>query len=258
LVVQPLLQRYETRATMFLTTGYVHSGKEFWWDEVERLLLSGIHVPDTIELHAESRALKLDIGGRSETSLESGTDARAWTVDDNPAPSRRHEAYRQACAFLRPLTPQSRERVLEDFRSSLQTSVVTRPSHRPMTETEVSQLADNPLVEVGAHTEHHPDLSTLTPSEQSAEIGESKRHLERIVNRRVESFSYPYGVTSSYSPATVKIVQDLGFKRACSNFPGRTSRWSSPFELPRFLVRDWDGDEFTDRLGQWSHGRYDD
>ncbi len=33
-----LLERFDTPATFFISTGYVGSGREFWWDELERIL----------------------------------------------------------------------------------------------------------------------------------------------------------------------------------------------------------------------------
>src|SRR5262245_38128283 len=36
---KPLLERYGIPATVFVTTGYVGSTREFWWDELERVLL---------------------------------------------------------------------------------------------------------------------------------------------------------------------------------------------------------------------------
>src|SRR5262245_19306871 len=36
---KPLLERYDAPATVFVTSGYVGQDREFWWDELERLLL---------------------------------------------------------------------------------------------------------------------------------------------------------------------------------------------------------------------------
>ncbi len=36
----PLLRRYDTPATFFITTGYIGDSREFWWDELERIVPS--------------------------------------------------------------------------------------------------------------------------------------------------------------------------------------------------------------------------
>ena len=43
---KPLLERYDIPATVFVTTGYIGSEREFWWDELERLLLQPGTVPE--------------------------------------------------------------------------------------------------------------------------------------------------------------------------------------------------------------------
>src|SRR5688500_3972480 len=53
---KPLLEKYEIPATVFICTGYM--GKEFWWDELERLVISS---------QADPRALYLQLGGAQFT-----------------------------------------------------------------------------------------------------------------------------------------------------------------------------------------------
>ncbi len=38
-IAKPLLERHDVPATVFLTTGYLGGQREFWWDELDRLLL---------------------------------------------------------------------------------------------------------------------------------------------------------------------------------------------------------------------------
>jgi peptidoglycan/xylan/chitin deacetylase (PgdA/CDA1 family) len=115
----------------------------------------------------------------------------------------------------------------------------------------VQKLAADGLVEVGAHTMTHPVLSELSVNSQYVEIAESKRKLEEVLGQAVTSFSYPFGGQSDYNAATMKLVKKVGFSCACSNFPGYVRWGSDPYQLPRYLVRDWDGDEFQEQLMSW-------
>ena len=106
----------------------------------------------------------------------------------------------------------------------------------------------NDLIELGAHTVNHPYLSSLSTEEQRMEILKSKKTIEEQINKPVASFAYPYGTRQSYTSETVSLLKELKFANACSNFRGRIGSRTDLFQLPRFLVRNWDGDEFLQRL----------
>ena len=113
---------------------------------------------------------------------------------------------------------------------------------------EVFRLAEGGLIEVGAHTVTHPVLSALPAARQHPEIHNSKSQLENILRRPVNSFAYPYGGRSDYTRETISLVRQAGFTCACSNYSDVVRRGSDLFPLPRVLVRDWDGEEFAQRL----------
>jgi peptidoglycan/xylan/chitin deacetylase (PgdA/CDA1 family) len=87
--------------------------------------------------------------------------------------------------------------------------------------------------------------------EQQEEIQKSKHCLENILGRPVTTFAYPYGGRSHYTAETVAAVREAGFDTACSNFEGAVRRGADMWQLPRFLVRDCDGDEFSRRFNEW-------
>src|SRR5687768_2861278 len=122
---------------------------------------------------------------------------------------------------------------------------------RAFSPAELIELDRGGLVEVGSHTVTHPVLSALPADAQRTEIERSKADLEEMLAHPVTSFAYPFGTRSDYSEETVALVRGAGYHRACSNFAGFVGPATDGFQLPRFLVRDWDGDEFEQRLDQW-------
>jgi len=126
------------------------------------------------------------------------------------------------------------------------------PTHGPLTPEQLCELVADGLIEIGAHTVNHPVLSALSVVEQRAEIARSKADLEAVLDKPVMSFSYPFGTRRDYTVETVDLVRRVGFSRACSNFAGRVTAASDPFQLPRVLVRDWDADTLLRRIEEVS------
>jgi peptidoglycan/xylan/chitin deacetylase (PgdA/CDA1 family) len=81
----------------------------------------------------------------------------------------------------------------------------------------------------------------------------SKARLKEILGQSPASFAYPFGGRQHYTEETVVAVRQAGFDWACSNFAGIVRSGTSRWQLPRFLVRDWDGDEFARNLKAWTH-----
>jgi len=82
----PLLQRYDVPATMFVATDAVVTGREFWWDDLERAVGADNYDHTWRELRdcdASTRAVALDAarpGGR--TSLAPRSTHRPLTRDE--------------------------------------------------------------------------------------------------------------------------------------------------------------------------------
>jgi len=166
-------------------------------------------------------------------------------------PSQRHIAYLDLVNIIRVLQPTSREEVMNELFYWAGKERVGRLTHRILTQSELCELANSGIVEIGAHTVNHPVLSTLPEGLQQHEITESKRILESYINVPVNSFAYPFGGRNDYTKVTVKYVKTAGFTAACSNFEGHVSLFTNPYQVPRYLVRNWDADEFEHILEHW-------
>ena len=248
---KPLLERHDAPATMFVTTGYINHEREFYWDELERLLLQPGLLPESLELVVNGKGYQWELDGAARYTEDEYRQHRHWSVLERNEPGPRHRLYRSLCRMLRPLPEAGRRKVLDDLMTWAGAQPMARSSHRTLSIGELSRLSEGGLVEVGAHTKTHPVLSALTPREQRAEIRESKTWLEGVLGHPVTSFSYPYGSINDYTAETVGFVREAGFTGACSNFSGVVRRGGDRFQLPRMLVRDWDGDEFARRLEFW-------
>lgn len=251
---KPILERFDAPATVFAVSGAVGSDREFWWDELDRLLLQRDAMPPGLRLKIGEEVVEWDLAAVAAGDDGNREQDRRWSVlerNGNP----RQELYRSLCTMLRPLPSVSREKALDELAGWTGRVRTARPTHRALSAGELADLTAGGLIEVGAHTVTHPVLAALSTAQQQAELSECKAALEGLLARSVNSFSYPYGTRKDYTPATVRAVQQAGFTRACSNFAGVVGARTDPFQLPRMLVRDWGGEEFARRLREaWGRG----
>jgi peptidoglycan/xylan/chitin deacetylase (PgdA/CDA1 family) len=252
LSARPVLERYDVPATCFVTTGKLEQVSEFWWDELACLMLETPALPDVLALEVNGRrhswSLR-DSGDGSRPGMHA--DGRHWNVLHPTPPTPRQKAYRELAAILRTVEAATQETLMSQLAEWAGTWRKVRDTHRALRAEEVVGLNAGGLVEIGAHTVTHPVLSAHPADTQQREIRLSKRRLEDILGRPVGLFAYPFGARADYTEETVGIVREAGFACACSNFEGWVRRGTSTHELPRYLVRDWDGDAFARNLAGW-------
>jgi peptidoglycan/xylan/chitin deacetylase (PgdA/CDA1 family) len=251
---KPLLERYDVPATVFVTTGYVGQDREFWWDELETLLLERRRLPETLQLNINGGIRQWELGASSDYDEDAYNHYRSWNVSQRNDPGPRQFVYRSLHQLLRPMLDRDQRKVLNQLSDLAGARSSSRSKSRPLSPAEVIELDKGGLVEVGSHTVTHPVLSGLSPAAQWTEIEQSKADLEAMLSRPVTSFGYPFGTRSDYAEETVAAIRRAGYHRACSNFAGVVGPDTDRFQLPRFVVRDWDGDEFSRRLSGWLFG----
>lgn len=123
-----------------------------------------------------------------------------------------------------------------------------KPIVRVVTADELVELARDGFVSIGAHSLTHPLLSALRADEQSREIRQSKKQLQELLGRTVDTFAYPWGAASQ---ETQRLVCEAGFRSASGMRIDVVSRSSDPYDLPRLWVPDVDGERFARWLRGW-------
>jgi peptidoglycan/xylan/chitin deacetylase (PgdA/CDA1 family) len=224
----PILEELGVPATFFISTGTIGTDREFWWDELERLILCPVQLPDAFDLRTAR--------GPVRWSTRTSRERRAFYVD----------LHRR----MKRVAPQARDGWLEELRSWSGAGPAGRISHRALSLDELRRLAASPLVTVGAHTVTHSRLSSLAQDAQRTEIRQSRADLKSWIGREIEVFSYPFGGWLDYDRKSVSICRELGFTRVAANVTGQAHSWTSRFEIPRQLIRNWPAPEFSARLGR--------
>ena len=248
---KPLLERYDVPSTVYVTSGYVGTSREFMADQLESLFLLPGTLPVNLKMTLRGHVYDWDLGKDRSYGEDACQANRHWHVESSEIPTIRHKVYLALCQLIYDLPSVEQRTILNELLCWAGRTPHGRSTHRAMTASEIAVLAKSGLIDVGSHTVEHPSLASLSLDDQRGEIIRSKADLEAIVERAVTSFAYPFGTRADYTAETVQIVREAGYVNACSNFPGLILAGTDPWQLPRILVRDWDGEEFGRRLVQW-------
>lgn len=220
----PILMRFGIPATIFVTSGYVGSRHEYWWDELERIFIAPEVLSLKIPIEISGKLVELNL---LESSIE-----------------QRYMYLRAFHSFIKPLPSKHRDSILRALVESNSLGEDGRELYRPMNISEIKQLSQSKLIDIGAHTITHPTLSALSTQEQEEEIIGSKKLLESITDKPVTTFAYPYGSTKDFTEVAVDIVRSTGFNVAVSTVSGVVDLNGDLFSLPRVWIGDWDINTF--------------
>lgn len=106
---------------------------------------------------------------------------------------------------------------------------------RLMNIAELRKLAEAGMT-IGAHTLSHPVLSLCGEEEARHEIQENKNDLERVLERQIWAFAYPFGNSSALGEREVALAREAGFTCAFLNVERWRAAPANPFAIPRVHV----------------------
>lgn len=245
----PLLVHFEIPATVFIISAYLDQQQEFWWDELEQLLLHPGRLPATLALNFGGQTHCWPLEGDAEWTAADFQRHASWLAGGNGGPTPRHRAFIELTRHLGTLEENERRAVMAQLRSL---AVMQRPGprkgYRPLTSSELQELDRSEWMDVGVHTRTHPQLDRMPAELQREEVLGCRNDLEALLQRPVKTMAYPYG---RYAPATPGLVRALGFDCACTVDPGEVRADTDPFQINRVVVCNWTADEFAHRLGSW-------
>jgi len=88
-------------------------------------------------------------------------------------------------------------------------------------------------MDIGAHSQTHPDLTKINHSIAMDEVRNCKTDLEKKFKISIDDFCYPFG---RFDESTIELVKNAGFKSATTMIRGRAKIDSKKLELPRIPV----------------------
>lgn len=107
-----------------------------------------------------------------------------------------------------------------------------RPPGRLLNSRELRDM-DASGMEIGSHTEHHMRLPQTDENTLQRELEDSTTRLQDLLQRRVDTFAYPYGASDERCERAVK---EAGYASACTTRTGWAFREADPHRLRRLTV----------------------
>ncbi|MDO8740585.1 MAG: polysaccharide deacetylase family protein [Candidatus Woesearchaeota archaeon] len=101
-----------------------------------------------------------------------------------------------------------------------------------MSWNDIQELSEKGFV-IGCHGKTHNDLTKSDENSLNDEIKNSKNIIEEKINKKVEDFSYPYGL---FNENVVKKVEESGYKTAVTIRSTLNNKFLPPLELSRRWV----------------------
>lgn len=208
----PVFKRHNVPFAIYVATDFADGTGDLWWLVLEAALARAARI-----------AVPMDGAIRDFVTQ---TDAQKTTAH--------HEIY----WWLREQPEERARQVVAELARSVGFDARSLCSDLVMTWDELRDLALDPLVTIGAHTQRHMALGKLSAAEAEAEMSGSIARIERELGRPCRHFSYPYGCAMSAGSREFDLAARLGVATAVTTRKGllQPHHGKSPTALPRFSL----------------------
>ena len=206
----PVLKRLSLPATVFVITDYLQSGRARWWDRM-RAMVAATRIP----------AVRVPLGGTPRW-LPLGTVAE------------KQAALRAVARELQSLPPGRREALLARLAADLRVEGLAPATPRSLGADQLREMASDGI-SIGSHGHSHDSFLHLNRAQLLAELAESKRVLESVMERPVPWLAYPYG---DFSPEVAAAAAEAGYRGACTTIEQLNNGIPDPFAVRRMGVDD--------------------
>jgi len=191
----PILKKHQVPFTVYIPTSFPDRLGELWWLALEAVI-------------ARNTRIRLLIGD-TEQGFNCATVAE-----------KRH-LFEELYGWLRSLaTEEELRHVIRDLAARYHVDIAAFCEELCMDWDELTKLADDPLVTIGAHTVNHVMLAKVPEKSARSEMQMSRAVIEAALGVRPEHLSYPVGDPTSAGPREFRIAAELGFKTGVTTRPG--------------------------------------
>ena len=192
----PLLRKYKLPFAMYIPTSFPDRLGEMWWLALEAVI-------------AQNSRIGMVINGKDQF-FECGSVAE------------KRELYDAVYGYIRSMkTEDELRKFVRDLCATYRVDIAAFCRDLCMDWQELGEMAEDPLVTIGAHTVNHVMLKKIASDDATrAEMEMSRSVLEAALGKRPQHLAYPVGDPTSAGPREFRIAAELGFKTATTTRPG--------------------------------------
>ena len=192
----PLLKKYDLPFAMYIPTSFPDRLGEMWWVALEAVI-------------ARNSRIGAVINGKDQ-------------FFECASVHEKRELYDAMYGYIRSMkTEDELRKFVRDLCATYSVDIAAFCRDLCMDWQELSDMAADPLVTIGAHTVNHVMLKKIASDDICrAEMEMSRSVLEAALGKRPEHLAYPVGDPTSAGPREFRIAAELGFKTATTTRPG--------------------------------------
>lgn len=227
----PILEKYQAEATIFLATGFLGCGREYWWDRLERIFLLPGRLREVIDFQVLGDHYRFPLKSAAIYSKEDFERHRSWRPS-TPPPTLRHAIFASLWSVLSHAEREYQDAMIASLEHWAECGSGPRPHYAPMTTEQVREMSDYGI-HFGAHTVNHVSLDRCPKETFMREITDSTRQVTEITGQPTSLFSFPHGKTN---PGLHSLLNDLNINIACTSRRNRLTKDTDPLLAPRIFI----------------------
>lgn len=225
----PILEKYNVPATIFVATGQIMNNKVMWWDELYELV---VEMNDNNSIKVSDRLFGCE-----------------WTTSNYEQKLNCYYAIHKMINHY--ISVETKDRWIEELRQQIGYNIDMH-DYALLTAEELFCLSESKLITIGGHTLSHMSLGKMNLKEQEFEILENIRQLENITKKKINVFSYPFGVEDvDCNQDTISICKQNGITKAATTAQKLCTLGSNSLLIPRIEVKNWTEKEFIKKIEEF-------
>ena len=193
-VAYPVMKKHDCPFAIYVATSFPDGEAELWWLALEQIIAHNQH----LDVELNGRFMSIDC-----------KDVR-----------QKYAAWEKIYWPLRGMSEADQRAFMRRFANAYGVDMTQYSRDLSLSWSQILELAQDPLVTIGAHTVNHLAIGKLDEAEMQQEVIMSRDIIEEQTGKVPEHFCYPYGDHESAAAREFSFLERAGFKTAVTTRKG--------------------------------------